>query len=287
MIIVTGATGQLGRTITRQLLARRGAAGIGVSVRDPHKVQDLQDSGVRVRQGDFADPASLRHAFEGATQVLIVSSGKLGEEGLRLHQNAIDAARDAGARRVLYTSHMAASPDSLFPPMWTHAATEELLQQSGLPFTSLRNGFYADSARFLLGTAFQTGEVAAPQDGPVSWTTHADLAEAAAVILADEGRFDGPTPPLTSVEALNLAQLGEIVSSLTGRPSQRVIVPEDGFRAGLVARGIPEDRLPVMIGLYRASHRGEFAAVHPALTQLLGREPQRMFEVLTPHVPTA
>lgn len=287
MIIVTGATGHLGRAITQQLLKRVPATDIGISVRDPDKAQEFQTAGVRVRQGDFADPASLRHAFEGATQVLIMAAGKAGEEGLHLHGNAIDAARDAGARRLLYTSHMAASADSFFPPMWTHAATEALLQQSGLPFTSLRNGFYADSAQHLMGPVFQTGEVIAPPDGPVSWTTHADLAEVAAVILADEGRFEGPTPPLTSSQALDLGQLGEIISSLTGRPSHRITVPEDEFRTRLVARGIPDDRLPVMVGLYRASHRGEFAAVDPTLAALLGREPQQMLEVLTRQVQTA
>ena len=280
MIIVTGATGQLGRATVRQLLTRVAATDIGVSVRDPQKAQEFQNLGVRVRQGDFADPESLRHAFEGATQVLMLSSGKLGEEGLRLHRNAIGASREAGARRILYTSHMAASPASLFPPMWTHAATEELLRQSGLPFTSLRNGFYADSARFLLGAAFQTGEVSAPQDGPVSWTTHADLAEAAAVILSTEGRFDGPTPPLTSSQALDLAQLGEIVSSLTGRPSQRIVVPEGEFLSSLQAGGLPQERIAMTMGLYGASHQGEFAAVDPTLAELLGREPQRMREFL-------
>ena len=287
MIIVTGASGKLGRTTVQQLLKRVTAADIGVSVRDPQKAMEFQDLGVRVRQGDFADPQSLQRAFEGATQVLILSSGKLGEEGLRLHQNAITASREAGARRILYTSHMAASPNSLFPPMWTHAATEELLWQSGLPFTSLRNGFYADSARFLLGQAFQTGEVRAPQDGPVSWTTHADLAEAAAVILTTEGQFDGPTPPLTSAEALDLAQLGEIVSSLTGRPGRRVVVPEEEFRSALQASGQPQERIAVTMGLYGASHRGEFAAVGPTLAQLLGRKPQRMREFLAESLQTA
>ncbi len=280
MIIVTGASGQLGRAVTEGLLARLPSEQVGVSVRDPDKAQDFAARGVRVRQGDFADPESLKHAFEGATQVLIVSSGKLGEEGLRLHQNAVGAAREAGARRLLYTSHMAAGPDSLFPPMWTHAATEDLLRASGLAFTSLRNGFYASSAAWLLGPAFQTGEVSGPQDGPVSWTTHADLAEAAAVILADEGKFDGPTPPLTSSRALDLTQLGDLLADLTGRPSRRVTVPDDAYRAGMVAAGLPEERIAVSTGLFAASRRGEFAATDPTLAALLGREPTGMREVL-------
>jgi len=280
MIIVTGATGQLGKGITEELLRRLPAEQIGVSVRDPDKARDLAERGVRVRQAEFSDPGSLRHAFEGATQVLIVSAGTLGEEGAQLHRNAIDAAREAGARRLLYTSHMAVNPDSLFPPMWTHAATEELLRASGVPYTALRNGFYASSAAWLLGPAIQTGEVSGPQDGPVSWTTHADLAEAAAVILADEGQFDGPTPPLTSSQALDLAQLGEVLADLTGRPSRRVTVPDDEYRAGMVAAGLPEMRIDISAGLFAASRRGEFAATDPALGALLGRAPTSMREVL-------
>ena len=98
---------------------------------------------------------------------------------------------------------MGVSPDSRFEPMRDHAATEDALEASGVPFTSLRNGFYAASGTMLLGQALETGELVAPEDGPVSWTTHADLAEAAAIILT-EGGFDGPTPPLTAAEALDL-----------------------------------------------------------------------------------
>lgn len=280
MIIVTGATGKLGRAVTEELLARVPAGQVGVSVRDPERAQELAQRGVRVRQGHFTDPDALRHAFEGATQVLVVSSGVLGEDGLRLHRTAFEAAWSAGARRVLYTSHMAASEDSLFPPMRLHAATEALLRASGQPYTSLRNGFYADSARFLLGPAWTTGEVSAPQDGPVSWTTHADLAQAAAILLADEGRFDGPTPPLTAGQALDLAQIGELLASLTSHSSRRTVVPDDDFRALMVARGMPEDRIAVTMGLFQASRQGEFAAVDPTLAQLLGREPQPMRVVL-------
>ena len=119
---------------------------------------------------------------------------------------AIDAARAAGVRRVVYTSHMGANPLSAFAPMPDHAATEAMLQESGLAFTALRNGFYASSGLMLLGHARETGEVVAPEDGPVSWTDHADLAEAAAIALTEDG-VDGPTPPLTGSEAVDLAGL--------------------------------------------------------------------------------
>src|SRR6478736_2854109 len=110
MIIVTGATGQLGSQIVQQLLERVPAAEVGVSVRDPGRAADLTAGGVRVRRGDFTDPDSLAHAFDGATQVLVVSANVVGEEAIAQHAAAIDAARTAGAQRILYTSHQAASP---------------------------------------------------------------------------------------------------------------------------------------------------------------------------------
>lgn len=279
MIVVTGATGQLGSAVVEHLLTRVPAEQIGVSVRDPEKARSLTERGVRVRPGDFDDPPGLAAAFEGATQLLLVSAAATGETGIRRHRSAIAAARDAGVGRIVYTSHMGAGASSPFPPMLVHAATEVLLQESGVPFTSLRNGFYTASARMLLGQALETGVLAAPEDGPVSWTAHADLAEVAAVVLT-EGGFDGPTPALTGVAALDLADLGRIVAELTGRPIVRTLVPDAEYRAGLVARGVPEDRADLLLGMFAASRQGEFAAVDPTLGELLDRPPITAGDVL-------
>jgi NAD(P)H dehydrogenase (quinone) len=259
MIIVTGATGRLGSQIVTHLLARVPATRIGVSVRDPEKAKTLQAQGVRVRRGDFADPGSLAHAFEGATQVLVVSADSTGPALVGQHVAAIDAAVDAGARRILYTSHQAAARDSLFAPMADHAATEQHLAGTGVPYTALRNGFYAATIPWLAGPAAETGELIAPADGQVSWTAHADLAEAAAIILADEGRFDGPTPPLTAPETLDLADVARILGERAGRPVRRVVAGDDGFE--------PE----LLLGMFRAARRGEFAVTDPTLEALLGR----------------
>ncbi|GMU03647.1 NAD(P)H-binding protein [Corallococcus caeni] len=282
MIVVTGATGQLGRLIVENLITRVPVDRVAVSVRDVDKAQDLAARGVRVRRGDFAEPASLAHAFEGATQVLMVSSNAraTGGDTLAQHRAAIDAARAAGARRIVYTSHMAASHSSAFPPMLDHAATEQMLAGSGLAWTALRNGFYASSAVFLLERGLKTGVFEAPADGKVSWTTHADLAEAAAVILANEGRYEGPTPPLTAEQALDFEALCELASSVLGRPLRRSVVPEDEMRAKLVASGMPAPAVAISLGLYRASRDGEFAAVDPTLRELLGRAPTGMREVM-------
>ena len=279
MIVVTGATGRLGGAVVERLLRRVPADSIGVSVRDPAKVAGLAERGVRVRRGDFDDAASLVHAFDGAERVLLVSAAASGEAALRQHRTAIDAARAAGVRRVVYTSHMGANPRSPFAPMPDHAATEAMLQESGLAFTALRNGFYTSSGLMLLGHALDAGEVAAPEDGPVSWTDHADLAGAAAIALTEDG-FDGPTPALTSSEAVDLAGLAEIASEVSGRPIRRTVVTDARYREHLVANGVPQPAADMLVGLFAASRRGEFAAVDPTLGRLIGRPPLTVRDVL-------
>ena len=283
MIIVTGASGHLGRAVVERLLELVPAGQIGVSVRDPEKAREFEAQGVRVRRGDFADPTSLASAFEGATQVLIVSSNAAayGGDPVAQHQAAIDAAHTAGAGRIVYTSHMAASHTSLFPPMRDHAVTEEMLRASGLAWTALRNGFYASSGLMFLGDAPTTGVLEVPADGKVSWTAHADLAQAAAILLADEGQYEGPTPPLTGSQALDLTDLAALVSERQAQPVRRQIVPDEDFRAKMAARGMPGHVVDIMLGFYRASREGEFAAVNPALEGLLGRSPITMRDLIS------
>jgi uncharacterized protein YbjT (DUF2867 family) len=286
MIIVTGANGQLGRAIVERLLTRIPAGQIGVSVRNPEKAQELKEQGVRVRRGDYNDPISLAHAFEGASQVLIVSCDSLGEAAVRQHCTAIDIAKLAGARRILYTSHMASSPTSLFPPMVDHAATEAALRASGVAFTALRNGFYAASVLMLLGDALKTGELVAPADGPVSWTAHADLAEAAAIALSEES-LDGVTPDLTATEAIDLDGIAAIASELTHRPIRRIVVPDAQYRDSLIAHGLSEERADMYVGLFQASRRGEFNRVDPTLARIIGRPPMSLRAALSAAISSA
>ena len=286
MIIVTGANGKLGRAIVEDLLELVSAEQIGVSVQDTEKARDFEKRGVRVRKGDFDDAASLAHAFEGASQVLIVSASRTGEQAVRLNRTAVDMAKAAGAQRILYTSHMGSNPASPFPPMPTHAAIEVALQESGVAFTALRNGFYASSAALMLGNAAQTGEAVAPEDGPVAWTAHADLARAAAITLT-RGGLDGITPNLTSTFALDLAGVAEIVSKLTGRPIRRVVVSDDEFRSRLITRGTPEPAADMLLGFFAASRQGAFAQVNPTLARLIDRPPIPLRGVLEASVSPA
>ena len=280
MLVVTGATGQLGSQVVRFLLERVPAEQVGVSVRDPGRAADLAALGVRVRRGDFADPSSLDEAFEGATRVLVVSVDRLGEDAVAQHRAAIDAAVRAGAQRVLYTSHQAAGRDSLFAPARDHAATEAHLRASGVASTALRDGFHAATVPHLLGRAAETGELVAPADGPVSWTTHADLAEAAAVLLTSADRPVAEAPVLTAAEAVDLDGVAGILAELLGRPVRRVVLDDEEYVAWSVANGVPEGAARMFLTLFQAARNGEFAVTDPTLATLLGREPQPVRSVL-------
>jgi uncharacterized protein YbjT (DUF2867 family) len=280
MLVITGATGALNGATVDRLLERVPAQDIAVSVRDVTKAKRFADRGVAVRHGDYADPASLPAAFEGADQLLLVSSNDPSADRVSLHRTAIDAAVAAGVGRILYTSHQGAGPDSPFRPARDHAATEQLLADSGVAWTSLRNGFYAHSLNWLMGPWRETDVIAVPGDGPVSWTAREDAAEAAAVILASNGAYDGPTT-LTAGAAPTFDDLAATASELTGRTVTCVVMNEDEWIAAQIAQGAQETMAGFFLEFYQAAQQGRFAGVDPLLGKLLGREPRTPRDVLS------
>ncbi|MGI5128888.1 NAD(P)H-binding protein [Pseudonocardia sp. CA-107938] len=284
MIVITGATGRLGTLIVDRLLERVPAGDVGVSVRDPARAAALADRGVRVRRGDFTEPATLAAAFEGADQVLVISASIVGPVAEAANTAAMDAARAAGAARILYTSHQAASPDSLFAAQHTHAASEAHLAGLGVPFTALRNGYYASAIPMLLGDALESGRLALPADGPVSWTAHVDLADAAVAAVTEPGLLDGVTSPLTGPELLDFADVARILTDLTGRRIERVVVDDEEWVAASTA---PRPYAEFLLGMFLAARRGEFAVTDPTLESVIGRPARTVRTMLAEFSPGA
>ena len=280
MIVITGATGALNGATIDHLLARLPAHEIAVAVRDVSRARRFADLGIGVRRGDYADPASLPGAFEGADQLLLVSSNDRGADTVTLHRNAVEAAVSVGVGRILYTSHQGAALDTPFAPGRVHAETEQVLAESGLPWTSLRNGFYAHSLTMMAGPWRETGVITVPADGPVSWTSRADAAEAAAAIVASGGGHDGPIT-LTARAAPTFEDVATTASEISGRTIRRVLMHADEWIAAQVAAGQPELAARFMLGMYRAAADGYFAGVDPLLGELLGREPRSVRDELT------
>ena len=279
MIIVTGATGALNGATVDHLLEHVAASDIVVAVRDEAKAQRFADLGIEVRRADYADPASLAPAFDGADQLLLVSSSDPKADAVSLHRAAVDAAVQVGVGRILYTSHQGAAPDTPFGPGRDHAATEQLLAASGIAWTSLRNGFYAHTLAWSLGDWRESGVITVPVDGPMSWTAREDSAEAAAVILASNGGYDGAVT-LTASAAPTFADIAAMASDATGRPVRIREIGDDAWVAAQVAAGQPEFVARFMLGMYQAAHEGFFAGTDPLLATLLGREPRTVQQVL-------
>ncbi|MFD0481646.1 NAD(P)H-binding protein [Kineococcus sp. GCM10028916] len=279
MIVVTGATGALNGVTVDHLLERVPASEIAVVARDVAKAQRFADRGIEVRRGDYADPASLPTAFAGAEQLLLVSSSDPRADAVALHRNAIEAAVIAGVGRILYTSHQGAAAGTPFGPGRDHAATEELLAGSGLPWTSLRNGFYAHSLGWLSGPWRETGRITVPAEGPVSWTAREDAGEAAAVVLTSPTPFEGPTT-LTATAAPTFAEVAETASAIAGRTIELEVLAPEAWVAAQVAAGTQEFMARFLLGMYQAAEQGFFAGTDPLLADLLGREPQTVRDVL-------
>jgi NAD(P)H dehydrogenase (quinone) len=278
MIVVTGATGTLNGSTLDHLLTRIPPHRIGVSVRDPARAAHLADRGIRVRQGSYDDPAALRRSFAGAEQVLLVSSSDLSSDVIAQHRRAIDAAVDAGAQRILYTSAHGTAFDTPYPPLAIHAATEQHLAASGVAWTALRNGFYGDPAQ-LLGAWQETGVIAMPADGPFSWVDRRDAAEAAAEILTADEPFDGPID-LTLPVPVTLADFAASASQIAGRQIDRVIVDDESWVSDATTNGVPEAVARFTLSMFQATRSGHFSGSDPTLTRLLAREPRSITDQL-------
>ena len=196
--------------------------------------------GVTVRRGDYDDPETLYQSFAGADRLLLVSASGIDHEKRDArHRNAIEAAVRAGVGHVYYTSLLPGAGSAAYV-MKAHLDTDTRdLKASGLPFTILRNGAYAEAWELYLGDV-SGGEAVIPADGPVSWVSRTDLAEGAARLLNEGGRA-GETLNLTGPAAYDVQATAEILSRLQGRPIIRRIVPVNEYVARLKAAGKSEE----------------------------------------------
>jgi NAD(P)H dehydrogenase (quinone) len=283
-LLVTGASGHLGRRVVELLLAA-GEDHIAVTTRTPDQVADLAARGVSVRRADFDDPGSLPAAFAGVDRLLLVSTDALDRPGRRLaqHRGAISAARAAGVAHVVYTSVVNPGPESPVTLAPDHHGTELALEESGLGFTALRNSLYTDLLLHTLPRAVATGQlVTASGTGATTYVTREDCARiaAAALAAASTGRR---AVDVTGPEALTGADIARITSELTGRPVTHVAIPADDLRAGLLGAGLPPPIADVYVSFDVAVARGFFAQVSPAVQELTGRAPASVASFLAAH----
>jgi NAD(P)H dehydrogenase (quinone) len=277
-ILVTGATGQLGRLVVQALL-RRGvpATQIIATGRRTQALADLADRGVVVRRADFNDQASLPAAFAGADQLLLVSGSQAGQR-VRQHANAINAAKAAGVGFLAYTSGVRATTSTLLA-MKDHRATEGLLAEAGVPHARLRNCWYLENYTGQLPVYLERGIIGAADAGKVSAATRADYAEAAAAVLAGQGHA-GAVYELGG-EPFTMAELAEVISVATGRTVTYTDLPPEQYQAVLVGAGLPEEMAAMVADGDRGVAAGELLVEGDDLRRLLGRAPTPLADAVT------
>ncbi|WNI17195.1 SDR family oxidoreductase [Actinacidiphila sp. ITFR-21] len=269
-IVVTAATGHLGRLVIADLLAGGTPAGrITAVVRDADRAADLAARGVEVRIGDYDRPETLKNAFRAGDRVLFVSGSEVGRR-VPQHTAVVEAATGAGVALLAYTSVLG-GPDADFTLADEHKATEELILGSGLPYTFLRNGWYTEVYTQGLGRVLEQGEVvAAAGDGRIASAARADYAAAAAAVLTGEGH-ENRAYELSGDTAWSLAEYAAVVGELAGKEIvYRPVTPQEQ-QAGLVAAGLPEGLAAILADVDRAIARGLIAGTSGDLSRLIGR----------------
>ncbi|HEY3481719.1 MAG TPA: SDR family oxidoreductase [Streptomyces sp.] len=279
MIVVTGATGQLGRLVVEGLLKKVPPAEVVAAVRDPEKAAGFAARGVQVRRADYDDPASLTAAFAGADKVLLISSSTPGQR-LAQHQAVVDAAREAGVSQLAYTSVLAADTTKIFVAP-DHKATEELIRASGVPFTFLRNGWYTENYAATVAQALATGSFAGSAgDGRLGAVPRADFAEAAVEVLTGEGHL-GQVYELAGDESWSYADFAAALAAASGKPVSYQDVPAAEHQRLLVEAGVPAAFAAMLADADRGIADGELSSTSGDLRKLIGRPTTPLAEAVT------
>ena len=281
-IIITGASGQLGRLTAGMVLDRVPASEVVLTTRHPEALSDFAGRGAEVRQAEFDRPETLAEAFVGGERMLLISADAVGRR-VAQHRAAIEAAWGAGVRHVAYTSYLnpvAENPAVITPD---HRETEKALRESALGWTALRNSFYAEYQVPAGAHAIATGQLVHNNgDGRIAYVSREDCAAAAAAVLTTDGHED-KAYDITGPEALSQGDVAALLSEVSGRPVEVVAVDDDAFVRGLTASGLPEPAARTIASYGRAIREGYLGEASGAVESLTDRPPRSLREVFEAH----
>lgn len=270
MIVITGATGHLGRLIIAELLKTHPAVELIAAVRSPAKAQDLEELGIEIRLADYDKAETLRAAFKGADRLLLISSNDLGRR-IEQHRAVIDAARQANVGLLAYTSLLHADTSPLTMLAQEHRATEALLQASGLPVALLRNGWYNEN--YVAGIQGVLAHNALPGcagEGRIASAARADYAAAAAAVLSRKDQTS-ETFELAGDEAYTLSELAAEISRQTGKEIRYADLPQAAYQEFLRQAELPEAVAAMLADSDAGASQGGLFDQDRQLSRLIGR----------------
>lgn len=276
-ILVTGASGHLGKLVVEGLLAR-GVNGIIATTRTPETLAEFAARGVDVRAADFDDTSGLEKAFEGADTVFLISSSAF-EKQVEQHKAAIDTAKKVGVQRILYTSgpNAEASPAVTSAPHW---ATEQYIFQSGLDYTILRNYPYYEVLFLTLPLTIKSGQfLGSVGDGRIAYVARQDCADAAVgALLADN--LSRATVNITGPKAYSYQDVADALGPIVGKTIDYVELSPDELVARLASAGFEGFWPQALLSFDLAYKQGDTATVTNAVQTLSGHEPQDLTSFL-------
>lgn len=284
-ILVTGATGHLGKAVTESLLKKTDAANISILVRDAEKAAEFKAAGVNVKIGDYNNYASLGEAFKGIDKVYMVSGNDLANR-IPQHDNVINAAKEAGVKYIVYTSYQRKNETDTSPIAFVgngHLHTEQKLKESGLIYTILQHGIYADMIPIFAGEhLLQNRTIYLPAgDGKTTYVVRTDFGEAGANVLLDEtGKYDNKSIELGGAEGLSWVDVAKLISEITGAKIDYVSPSNEEFTETLTKAHVPAEYIGLFTAFSNAGKEGEFENVTDNLKSIFGREPETVKEYL-------
>jgi len=273
MIAVTGTTGHVGRLVAEQL-ARRSVP-MRLLVRDPARAPQIP--GAEIVVADYADSDALAAALDEGDRVFMVSLHEGPERRIPLHRSFIDAAARREVGQIVYLSFVNAGPGATFLHARSHGATEEMLEQSGVPWTSIRNGMYADHILDWFDAAGVAREPVG--DGRISFSYRPELAEAIAVTLVRPGH-EGMIYNITTRDSVTLAELARIASRATGREHRYEPQTREEWEARWRSRAKPEWEIEAGLTSFDAQRAGEFDVVTTDFRLLTGKDASSVADIL-------
>jgi NAD(P)H dehydrogenase (quinone) len=269
MIVITGATGQLGRLVITSLLKKVPASRIVAAVRNVDKAADIAALGVTVRRADYSEPSTWDEALKGADKLLLISSSEIGQRASQ-HRTVIEASARAGVKLLAYTSVLHADA-SVLGLADEHRQTEAMLLASGIPFVLLRNGWYTENYTAGVPAAVAHGAVyGCAGSGKISSAARADYAEAAATVMTADNQA-GRIYELAGDTAYTLVELAEEITRQSGKNIGYVNMPESEYKALLIKVGLPEPIAELLANSDSGVSKGALFDDSRQLSTLIGR----------------